>query len=164
MDTDTLIVGAGPTGLMLANQLGRRGVRTLIIDRHSGPAQSMTLNGFPADAPRGGDRFPWMRVRFGADGPVEDLFQKLDDTRFNLLAFGQEAPAGAAAGLGDLVRVHAVPADSGNEVELARARVPRTSYYLLRPDGHVGLCGSRLDPAAVAGYVSGRLRVRAGGA
>src|SRR6267142_2401241 len=38
MDTDVLIVGAGPTGLMLANQLGRRGVRTLIIDRHSGPS------------------------------------------------------------------------------------------------------------------------------
>ena len=39
MDADVLIVGAGPTGLMLANQLGRRGVRVLIIDRHSGPAQ-----------------------------------------------------------------------------------------------------------------------------
>ena len=39
MDTDVLVVGAGPTGLMLANQLGRRGVRAMIIDRHSGPAQ-----------------------------------------------------------------------------------------------------------------------------
>src|ERR671936_820131 len=39
MMTDVLVVGAGPTGLMLANQLGRRGVRTMIIDRHSGPAQ-----------------------------------------------------------------------------------------------------------------------------
>src|SRR5207302_7608060 len=38
MDTDVLIVGAGPTGLMLANQLARRGVRALIIDRHAGPA------------------------------------------------------------------------------------------------------------------------------
>ena len=37
VDTDVLVVGAGPTGLMLANQLGRRGVRTLIIDRHAGP-------------------------------------------------------------------------------------------------------------------------------
>jgi 2-polyprenyl-6-methoxyphenol hydroxylase-like FAD-dependent oxidoreductase len=34
-----LIVGAGPTGLMLANQLARRGVKPMIIDRHSGPAQ-----------------------------------------------------------------------------------------------------------------------------
>lgn len=39
MDTDVLIVGAGPTGLMLANQLVRRGLRVQIIDRHSGPAQ-----------------------------------------------------------------------------------------------------------------------------
>ena len=38
MDADVLVVGAGPTGLMLANQLGRRGVRALIIDRHPGPA------------------------------------------------------------------------------------------------------------------------------
>src|SRR6185295_7448042 len=37
MDTDVLVVGAGPTGLMLANQLVRRGVRVLIIDRHAGP-------------------------------------------------------------------------------------------------------------------------------
>ena len=39
MTTDVLIVGAGPTGLMLANQLGRRGIRATIIDRHRGPAQ-----------------------------------------------------------------------------------------------------------------------------
>src|SRR5262249_53966040 len=38
VDTEVLIVGAGPTGLMLANQLGRRGVRAQIIDRHDGPA------------------------------------------------------------------------------------------------------------------------------
>src|SRR5262252_10637654 len=38
MDTDVLIVGAGPTGLMLANQLARRGVRVLVIDRHAGPS------------------------------------------------------------------------------------------------------------------------------
>src|SRR5499425_1417894 len=35
---DVLVVGCGPTGLMLANQLVRRGVRTLIIDRHTGPS------------------------------------------------------------------------------------------------------------------------------
>src|SRR5437763_15669431 len=37
-ETDVLIVGAGPTGLMLANQLGRREVRARIIDRHTGPS------------------------------------------------------------------------------------------------------------------------------
>ena len=37
-DTDVLVVGAGPTGLMLANQLARRGVPTRIVDRHAGPS------------------------------------------------------------------------------------------------------------------------------
>ncbi len=48
MDTDVLVVGAGPTGLMLANQLGRRNVRTMIIDRHSGPAQQTRAIGVQA--------------------------------------------------------------------------------------------------------------------
>ena len=48
MDTDVLIVGAGPTGLMLANQLVRRGVRVEIIDRHTGPAQQSRALGVQA--------------------------------------------------------------------------------------------------------------------
>ncbi|MEO8145852.1 MAG: FAD-dependent monooxygenase [Betaproteobacteria bacterium] len=31
MDTDVLIVGAGPTGLMLANQLDRRALRICVL-------------------------------------------------------------------------------------------------------------------------------------
>ena len=38
MDADVLIVGAGPTGLMLATQRARRGMRVLIVDRHAGPS------------------------------------------------------------------------------------------------------------------------------
>ena len=48
MDCDVLIVGAGPTGLMLANQLGRRGVHTLIVDRHAGPSRETRALGVQA--------------------------------------------------------------------------------------------------------------------
>src|SRR5262249_14947231 len=48
MDTDVLIVGAGPTGLMLANQLVRRGVRVVIIDRHAGPSRETRALGVQA--------------------------------------------------------------------------------------------------------------------
>src|SRR5437660_9219497 len=48
MDTDVLVVGAGPTGLMLANQLGRRGIRVRIIDRHAGPARETRALGVQA--------------------------------------------------------------------------------------------------------------------
>src|SRR2546422_11608282 len=46
--TDVLVVGAGPTGLMLANQLVRRGVRVRIIDRHAGPSLQTRALGVPA--------------------------------------------------------------------------------------------------------------------
>jgi 2-polyprenyl-6-methoxyphenol hydroxylase-like FAD-dependent oxidoreductase len=38
MDTDVLIVGGGPTGLTLANDLGLRGVRCILIDQKPEPA------------------------------------------------------------------------------------------------------------------------------
>ena len=113
----------------------------------------------PRDAPRAGDRFPWLRIKFSANGPVEDLFQKLDDTRFNLIVIGQSVPSQEEIGLGDLLNIHEIPADPFNEKALARAQIPRPSFYLVRPDGYVGLCGGRLDVAAVARYVSGRLRI-----
>jgi 2-polyprenyl-6-methoxyphenol hydroxylase-like FAD-dependent oxidoreductase len=41
---DIIIVGAGPTGLMLANQLTRFGVDYIILDQKSGPTdQSRAL-------------------------------------------------------------------------------------------------------------------------
>src|SRR5688572_24130800 len=48
MDTDVLVVGAGPTGLMLACQLARRGVKVRIIDRHAGPARETRALGVQA--------------------------------------------------------------------------------------------------------------------
>ena len=48
MDTDVLIVGAGPTGLMLAIQLAQRGVRVEIVDRHAGPAMQSRALGVQA--------------------------------------------------------------------------------------------------------------------
>ena len=112
------------------------------------------MPGLPSGAPHAGDRFPWLRLRFLANGPVEDLFEKLDDTRYNLIVFGQPAPSEEAPELGELLSAHVIPDDTDNTRELARARIPRPAFYLLRPDGHVGLAGTRLEPAAVTRYLS----------
>jgi 2-polyprenyl-6-methoxyphenol hydroxylase-like FAD-dependent oxidoreductase len=120
---------------------------------------SRSMEGLPDSAPRAGDRFPWLRLKLLANGPVEDLYKKCEDTRFNLIVVGQPSPSPEGLHLGDLLSSHVVPSDAANEAELARAHVPQPSFYLLRPDGHVGLCGVRLETGAVARYVSENLRL-----
>jgi hypothetical protein len=111
---------------------------------------SQTFAGLPRGAPRAGDRFPWLQLRLRPGGQVHDLFQRLDDTRFNLLVIGQGAPRPPALGLPELL-VHSIP--EANAAELARAGINGPAFYLLRPDGHVGLAGSRLDVDAVRRYL-----------
>ena len=120
---------------------------------------SKTLKGLPDNAPRAGDRFPWLRLRLRANGPIEDLFQKLDDTQFNLIVIGQPSPSEGALELGDMLGIHAIPPDPINDVELTRTQIPQPSFYLVRPDGHVGLCGGRLEAAALRCYVAECLRL-----
>jgi 2-polyprenyl-6-methoxyphenol hydroxylase-like FAD-dependent oxidoreductase len=122
--------------------------------RYRASPLSRTLAGLPAGAPRAGDRFPWMTPRFQPGGAAEDLFARLDDTRFNLLVMGQPAPADAARKFGDLLSVHEIADRPGDPNELSRAGITGPVFYLLRPDGHVGLCGSYLEPGMVERYFS----------
>jgi len=115
---------------------------------------SKTLPGVPDGAPRAGDRFPWLQLKFRQNGPTEDLFQKLDDTRFNLIVIGQPAPSAVTPGLGDLLRTHAIPDDVHNAREFARAQISGAACYLLRPDGYVGLAGTRLQAETLTRYLA----------
>jgi 2-polyprenyl-6-methoxyphenol hydroxylase-like FAD-dependent oxidoreductase len=118
---------------------------------------SKMLPGLPDGAPSAGDRFPWLQLKLRENGAVEDLYQKLDDTRFNLIVTGQPAPATGALALGDLLRTHVIPNDPANDRELARARISGPAFYLLRPDGHVGLAGTRFEADAVNAYLADML-------
>ncbi|MGH3499244.1 MAG: FAD-dependent oxidoreductase [Nocardioidaceae bacterium] len=45
MDVDVVVVGAGPTGLMLAGELGQAGVRTLLLERRPQPSELAKAGG-----------------------------------------------------------------------------------------------------------------------
>jgi hypothetical protein len=103
------------------------------------------------DMPRAGDRFPWVRLSFGKDGAVEDLFQKIDDRRFTLLVVGQRAPL-TVPGFEGALNILTVSDNPENRHELERAMIPRPSFYLIRPDGYVGLAGKHLNLTTLADY------------
>src|SRR5262249_39645651 len=106
----------------------------------------------PATAPQAGDRFPWLRLKFAADRPVEDIFQRLGDMHFNLVLIGQPEIEDSLQDSGDLLCIHVIPADAVNNEELARRQIPQPSFYLIRPDGYIGLCGTRLQTDALTDY------------
>ncbi len=101
-----LIVGAGPTGLMLANQLARHGVDFMIIDRHPAPtietralgvqARTIEIYSHLGIANRAielgkvtaGANF-WNNARHGARIPLSDIGRGLSPYPF-LLILGQD--------------------------------------------------------------------------
>jgi hypothetical protein len=110
---------------------------------------SQALGKLPKGAPQPGDRFPWMHLSFRPGDPREDLYEHIDDTKFNLLVFGQGVAIHEVHVPAELMCIHEIPGDHENVRELGRAAISGPAFYLLRPDGHVGLAGSRLDPAAL---------------
>jgi 2-polyprenyl-6-methoxyphenol hydroxylase-like FAD-dependent oxidoreductase len=120
---------------------------------------SETQAGFPNGAPQAGNRFPWMRLKLSPQGSVEDLFARLDDTRFNLIVIGQPSLPGPSPH-SDLVLTHQVPDDPVNDQELTRAHIPKPSFFLLRPDGHIGLAGTHLEATALTRYLAERIGLR----
>jgi hypothetical protein len=127
--------------------------------RYPSSPLSEIIPGLPANAPQAGDRFPWLRVKLSPTGPVEDLFAKLDDTRFNLIIVGQPSLPDIPPGLTGLLLIHQIPDDPLNEKECVRVKIPTPSFFLLRPDGHIGLAGVRLDVAAFNCYCADRLHL-----
>jgi 2-polyprenyl-6-methoxyphenol hydroxylase-like FAD-dependent oxidoreductase len=123
---------------------------------------SQTLGSIDDAAPQAGDRFPWLKLAVTGSGGVQDLFEMLDDRCFNVLVFGQPAPTSSIVGGGERLRMLAIPDGGSNRTALAGVGIGGQAFYLVRPDGHIGLAGTRFDEAAVARYFADH-HVRVGG-
>jgi FAD binding domain-containing protein len=143
-------------------QLAFRTISQIGISYPKSPL-SQTLPGLPKGAPQAGDRFLWVRLKLTSNGPTEDLFARLDDTRFNLIVIGQPSLPADQFELNGLLLTHQVADDADNDRELSRAHIPKPSFYLLRPDCHIGLAGTHLEAALLNRYLTERLELAVAG-
>ncbi|MFI8260144.1 monooxygenase [Streptomyces sp. NPDC085665] len=139
MDTDVIVVGAGPTGLMLACELALAGVRTRIVERRDAPqpdSRALTLH------PRS----------------VELMDQRGLADRF--LALGRTVPGWHFAGLDTRLDFGALDSRHGYTLFLAQARTEALLEERARELGveiHRGreVTGLRQDPDGVEVGVRG---------
>jgi 2-polyprenyl-6-methoxyphenol hydroxylase-like FAD-dependent oxidoreductase len=139
---------------MKQRRVRARAFRTIsqIGIRYPASALSRNATGYLKDGPQAGERFPWLQIEFDAEHGPEDLFERLDDTAFNLLVIGQ-APIAIEAG-GMPIRTVTIPHSAHNDAALERIGIDGPAFYLVRPDGHIALAGSRLDADMVKDYLS----------
>jgi 2-polyprenyl-6-methoxyphenol hydroxylase-like FAD-dependent oxidoreductase len=119
-------------------------------------AQTLMPNGAPAP----GDRFPWIQLS-DARSPGRDVLQELDDTRFNLVVFGQLVITRTSRELSGILNVISISED---DLRDGARIIPSPSFYLLRPDGHVGLCGTFLNTREVTEYLTKHVHLLVGAA
>ncbi|HEX2897598.1 MAG TPA: FAD-dependent monooxygenase, partial [candidate division Zixibacteria bacterium] len=118
---------------------------------------SQNLNGLGSKSPRAGDRFPWLHLKFSLGSAAEDVFKKFGDSNFTLVTFGQTSPIQLADNYGELIGVFQIPEDPANSSELRRVNIPNQSFYLIRPDGYIGLTGSVLSNEVLEKYLKDRM-------
>ncbi|MBC7303534.1 MAG: FAD-dependent monooxygenase [Nocardia sp.] len=167
MTTDVIVVGAGPAGMMLAGELGRAGVRPLVLERREQPGTAQKASGLggrildvlrfrgllPRMVEASGDARPTPIFPFG--GVYLD-FTGLDDSPIHALAIPQarveELLAENAVELGaEVRRGHEVVAiEQGADAVIAQVNGP-DGPYRVRARYLVGCDGGRSRVRELAG-------------
>lgn len=169
MADNVLIVGAGPTGLMLANQLARRGIRFEIIDRHSGPAQQTRAMAVHARTleiysrmglsdralelgQRGDGANVWANGKWRARIPLRDMGESLSPFPF-VLMLGQDDNERI---MGEKLREQGFDVQWNTELVSFKQGADGVSATLKQPDGST----RTVSAAYIAGCDGGRSTVR----
>lgn len=163
MDMDVLVVGAGPTGLMLAGELGHVGVRTLLLERRPEPSGMAKAGGLAGQILqllhyRGElDRFREARIgpepapRFPFGGLHLD-FTRLEDSPMRAMLLPQARLEGVLA---ERAIERGVDVRRGHEVVGLRQDGDAVTVEVHGPDGPYKVAAQFL-----VGCDGGRSRVR----
>src|SRR5258706_3873448 len=169
MDTEVLIVGGAPTGLMLASQLGRRAIREMIVDGHSGPAQQTRAMAVHARTleiysklgiaeralelgRRGNAANMWVEGKWAARIPLGDIGKSVSPFPF-VLILGQDDNERI---MGEHLRNWGMAVQWNTELTGIRQEPGHVTATLKQPDGST----RQIQAAYVAGCDGGHSAVR----
>ena len=124
-----------------------RTVSQLGIDYRDSP-----LSRGAAGAVRGGDRLPWVEI-----APGRDNFAPLASLAWQVHVYGHPRPGVKEACAHFGLPIHEFAWEPG----MRRTGLRESAFYLIRPDGYVGLAGSRVDPHHLHRYFEERGLIRA---
>jgi hypothetical protein len=136
-------VGATAMRLPAVRRLAFRTISQIGI-QYRDSLLSQELPGLPRQAPCAGERFPWLQLQRDPQDAPADLYQSFDGLRFQLLLFGQPSPS--LPGFEREVHSQLIDAGGENGRRLQAAGIPLPSFFLLRPDGYIGLAGLQAEP------------------
>ena len=117
-------------------------------------ALSQTAGAFAERCTGCGRSLPLAADEAAAVGPAEDLYGVLDDRRFNLLVFGSREQTSNWRTSVTSSRPGSYPTTPRTEPS-SSAAASRSVIFLVRPDGHIGLCGATADAAVIGKYIAG---------
>jgi len=144
-DIDVLIVGAGPTGLVLALWLTRLGVRVRIVDKAAEPGTTSR-----AIAVQARTLESW--VKASSSGVNEDNFKPLTSLDWQVHVYGDATPAMRTVCDGRKLPLHVFPW----RPETGRTGLRRNAVYLVRPDGYVALADPEANATVLTSYLDQR--------
>jgi 2-polyprenyl-6-methoxyphenol hydroxylase-like FAD-dependent oxidoreductase len=136
-------------------QVRTRAFRALSQIGISYPQSALSQNECES-GPKAGSRFPWATFEFD-DGVRQDLYQSLDDTQFTVLRIGKRDESEISDAL---VRTLVIPHNPHNDATLRRLGIAPAAFYVLRPDGHIGLASTGFCRRRVQSYLN-QIGVRA---
>lgn len=91
----------------------------------------------------GGDRLPWIPLANGKDN-----FSVLTDLKWQIHIYGEPRQDLSKTCNEHQIKIHTFPWENS----MSKAKVMRNAVYLVRPDGYIAICGTKVSPEDIEKY------------
>jgi len=123
--------------------------------RKSPLSQQATLGNFPSQAPKPGDRLPF--INFREDGKEMNIHEKSNGTGFHLFIFAKHGVPDAVMRVGDkythLLSTEIIPFTPETRNLYERLGIQKSGYYLIRPDQYIAYLSCKPEAAHLEHYL-----------